>query len=80
MNAAQNDFGTEFFASANYFANRNRTAMDDVESLLYTMWSVSGVPMGGPSGKYPEGKALLQSLNDGTQEAWMLVRSEIFYC
>lgn len=77
MNGEQNDYGTAFFASSNYWADRNRTAMDDLESLMYTIWSVAGIPMGGPSGKYPEGQKLAECLRDRVEGTYMKVRYEI---
>lgn len=51
--------------------------MDDLESLLYTMWSVAGVPVGGPDGNYPEGRAYLDHYLKYTEDAWIMVCNDL---
>lgn len=77
LNGDQNEYGTEYFASRNYWDDRNRTAMDDLESLLYTMWSISSIPIGGPSGKFPEGKMLAQCMREKSEKAYLKVYNEM---
>lgn len=77
LNGNQNEYGTALYASKNYWLEKPRTAMDDLESLLYTMWSVAGVPVGGPDGNYPEGIEYLDRYLKYTADAWMMVCNEL---
>lgn len=77
LNDVQNDYGTALYASKNFWHEKDRTAMDDLESLLYTMWSVAGVPVGGPDGNYPEGRSYLDHYLNYTEDRWMMVCNEL---
>lgn len=77
LNGKQNDYATALYASKNFWQEKNRTAMDDLESLLYTMWSVAGVPVGGPYGKYPEGRAHLDRYLEYKEDEWMMVCNKL---
>lgn len=33
------------FATRNFYTESNRYPMDDIESLIYSMWYITGVPM-----------------------------------
>lgn len=70
---------TPLFASSNFYAERNRTAMDDLQSLVFTIWYVSGMPID-PSYD-PEGMVLLGCEEKGLIEAKskILVSSEYFF-
>lgn len=53
INGEQSNYATLEFASANFykfifqpFSDCKRYAMDDLESLSYSMWHVSGIPVG----------------------------------
>lgn len=53
--------------------------MDDLESLIYSIWYVDGVPMGRVVGRdLPEGYVLLKSKNAGTAESRMLEKCSHF--
>lgn len=64
---------TQMYASSNFFENKEdpqRSSKDDLESLVYTMWSIAGIkrdPYQGRSGlvETPEGLSLFASLNAG---------------
>lgn len=45
VNGEQNTASTRLFASASFFANQSRFAKDDLESLVYSLWFLAGVPM-----------------------------------
>lgn len=36
---------TEKFASSGFFRNQDRYAVDDLESLIFSMWDIAGVPL-----------------------------------
>lgn len=38
--------GTKKFGSANFYRSHRRTPMDDLESLIYSLWHVSGISLG----------------------------------
>lgn len=63
--------GTKLFASSNWFATprRNRHQIDDLESLIFSIWHVAGVPGDG----VPEGLVLSECKVNGTAEAKMKV-------
>lgn len=65
------------YASMNFFKNRedpHRTSKDDLESLVYSMWSIAGIERDRYEGisasmdaRKPEGFSLLNSLDrEGT--------------
>lgn len=58
----------------NDITGERRSAMDDLESLVYSIWYVSSMPMC-PS----EGRALLYSSWEGKAEQRVLVRIEKLY-
>lgn len=67
---------TKQFASSNVFAKQDRCAMDDMESLLFTIWYVAGVPQDrkfyiGP--RQPEGLVLYNGYRNGKANDKMLV-------
>lgn len=41
----QNEGHTPMFASKNFYIEKARSPMDDLESLTYTMWYIADVPM-----------------------------------
>lgn len=43
LNDAQNEGHTPMFASKNFYPQKPRTAMGDLESLVYSMWYISDV-------------------------------------
>ncbi|XP_031637196.1 tyrosine-protein kinase Lyn-like [Contarinia nasturtii] len=71
INGAQNKGKTLLFASANFFADKSRFAMDDLESLIYSLWYLAGVPLD-PNHNHqllfeslPEGYALFENRKKG---------------
>lgn len=76
--------GTRMFASSTTFDQRVeavgiRQPMDDLESLIYTIWYVDGVPMGRAFGRdFPEGYALLKSKKAGQAESRMRAKCTHF--
>lgn len=75
VNGAQNKGHTLLFASRNFFANKSRSAMDDLESLVYSISFLAGVPL--EPGKnhepfpdvMPEGYVLCENLKRGRKFA-----------
>lgn len=57
---------SQLFASSSKFEFKVRYAMDDLESLVYTMWYVAGFPM---DPKKPEGSNLADFKKRGDAEA-----------
>lgn len=45
LNGERNWGCTAVFATARYYGNHTRHPMDDLESLVYSIWWISGVPM-----------------------------------
>lgn len=62
---------TEKFASIAFFRNEDRFAMDDLESLIYSMWDIAGVPM---VGNKPYGRTLSEFNKKQDAEAKVKVR------
>lgn len=58
LNGKQNFGITEMFGSSGFFRRQDRYAIDDLESLVFSIWNVAGVPMD-PSGK-PDGLILAE--------------------
>ncbi|XP_031624043.1 casein kinase I-like [Contarinia nasturtii] len=74
---AQNYRCTPTFASSSFHMKENaRYPIDDLESLVFTMWNIGNVPMD-PSGEY-EGYALCRSYTEGTTESRLLRKCEYF--
>lgn len=42
--------GTNTFASSRWWAKQNRTAMDDIESLVFTIWHIEHIHLNDPAG------------------------------
>lgn len=42
---SQHRGNTEKFASSGFFLNNPRHSVDDLESLIFSMWDVAGVPL-----------------------------------
>ncbi|XP_031639386.1 casein kinase I-like [Contarinia nasturtii] len=89
INGSQKDGGTVQYASANLFAGRNRYAMDDLESLVYSLYSLAGVPLEPCNDGMllfdvfdfiPEGYMLAKSLERGKKyaRAKLMKRIEFF--
>lgn len=57
---------SSMFSSSSKYALKTRFAIDDLESLVYTMWYVAGFPM---DPKKPEGSNLADFKNKGDAEA-----------
>lgn len=62
---------TARFASSNFFAKKPRHQIDDLESLVFSIWYIAGV-LGGPK-PVPEGFVLSKCKKNGTAEAKMRV-------
>lgn len=68
---------TQQFASSNFFRYRPRVAMDDLESLVFSLWNVADIPRD----KFvffskPEGETLAECKFNGTAKVKMEVSSE----
>lgn len=80
---------TPMYASLNYFKNRNdphRTSKDDLESLVYTMWSIAGVKRDRYEGessstdaRIPEGLSIFISLQKEGAAGKYVVSNLIFF-
>lgn len=67
IGSSQTEAHTKMFASSGFYANEDDTpctrgAVDDIESLVYSMWYVAGIPVGRPyfADEKPEGMVLAQ--------------------
>lgn len=45
LNGTQNEGHTTLFASSNFYLEKDRMPMDDLESLVYSIWYIADVPM-----------------------------------
>lgn len=72
---------SEMFASTGYYENRVRHAMDDLESLVFSMWYIAGIPLGisNEHTQEAEGKVLSTEKKAGKGKERVLV-SETCYC
>lgn len=66
-------FATELFASSNYFQNEDRHPMDDIQSLVFSMWYVAGIPMSRSPNEEPEGSILSDCIENGEAKSRMMV-------
>lgn len=78
VNGVQNDGHTPMFASRNLFAKQSRCPMSDLESLVYSISYLAGVPLSLDMNDeiLPEGYVLFQNLKKGRKFA----RSHIMVC
>lgn len=72
-NNEQNKGRTFLFASSNWFANKSRHSMDDLESLVFSIWSIACVPGEKCDMQVPEGLVLFKYKENGMAAAKMLV-------
>lgn len=89
IGAERTKHATAMFGSMNYFKNPDdphRTAMDDLESLVYSMWFIAGVERDryeGKSGQLdartPEGLSLFASIKKEGPAAKFVVSNLIFF-
>lgn len=81
LNGGQSDISTPMYASSEFYAKRNRNAIDDMESLVFSMWYVAGVPVGQEfvNGEQPEGYVLCECKKTGKAEARMQVSTNNFW-
>lgn len=85
VNGVENNGHTLLFASRNFFANKSRSAMDDLESLVYSISFLAGVPLdpGKNHQKFPdvlpEGYVLCENLKKGRKFARSRIMVRI-YC
>lgn len=70
LNGQQHKGNSIFFASSNFFAGKNRSSIDDIESLIFSMWYIAGIS--GES-SIPEGLVLFECKQNGKAEAKMKV-------
>lgn len=79
LNGKQNMGNTAMWASSGYYGGKNRTAVDDLESLTFSMWYVAGVPVGRAfvGNEQPEGFILSELKKTGKAEARMNVSRDI---
>lgn len=70
LNGEQNWGHTPTFASIGYYQIQDRHEMDDLESLIFSIWYIAGVPMC-RSDDYgnPEGYVLYKCLENGNEQA-----------
>lgn len=75
LNGKQTTMSTTMYASSEFYADRKRYEIDDLESLVFSMWYVAGVPIGLPfiNGEEPEGYVLCECKKMGKAEARMQV-------
>lgn len=50
LNGESNSGCTELFASSRKWENQSRNAMDDLESLVYSIWYIEGINSWQPDG------------------------------
>lgn len=74
-NGEQIPGSTAMWASSGYYAKKKRTSMDDLESLVFSMWYVAGVRVG----PEPEGSVLCECKKRDTAEARMQVSRNISF-
>lgn len=72
-NKIQNGCFSPLFASANFYGKRDRHPMDDLESLVYSMWYIADVPMIRHLEEGEAEGALLNKCNKDQAEARVLV-------
>lgn len=68
----QGDGYTYDYASSNRFAGLDRCSMDDLESLIFTMWHVAGFDF-----PEPYGKLLLEQKENQEAVSWVAVSETI---
>lgn len=71
---SQHRGNTDKFASSGFFRNQDRYAMDDLESLIFSMWDIAGVPL---VGNKPYGRTLSEYTKKQDAEAKVKVCQEI---
>lgn len=67
------------WASSGYYGGKVRTSIDDLESLVFSMWYVAGVPVGQVfvADEQPEGFVLSELKKSGKAEARMHVSRDV---
>lgn len=72
---------SEIFASTGYYENRIRNAMDDLESLVFSIWYIAGVPLGISNEQIQEaeGKVLSREKGAGKGKERVLVSESYYY-
>lgn len=75
LNGGQNWGHTKMFASTAFHANRDRYPIDDLESLVFSMWYIAGIPLGTSNTleEEVEGKILMKMKNAGKGRDRVLV-------
>lgn len=68
---------SKVFASTGFHEGRDRFAQDDLESLVYSMWYIAGIPLG-ESNEESEGRVLLKAIKAGNAVQRVLVSR--YYC
>lgn len=72
MNGIEGLSWTPKYGSSNKFAHLDRCAMDDLESLIYSMWFVVGIEF-----SEPYGSLLLKQKRQHKAESWVKVSTEM---
>lgn len=71
------------FASSGLYSQKIRTPMDDLESLVFSLWFVAGIEWDKhillPMERTPEGKTLAECKKNGNAKAKMIVSYKIAY-
>lgn len=72
---------SEMFASTGYYENRIRNAMDDLESLVFSIWYIAGIPLGISNEhiQEAEGKVLSREKKAGKAKERVLVSEPSYY-
>lgn len=73
LNDEQRGGHTPMFASSNWYGLQNRYPMDDLQSLVFSIWYVADIPMSRSSNEQAEGSILLDNLLEGTAKSKMMV-------
>lgn len=71
VNGSPSTGHSEMFASTGYYENRIRNAMDDLESLVFSIWYIAGIPLG--ISNEAEGKVLSREKKAGKAQERILV-------
>lgn len=81
LNVHQNWGHTKKFASTAFYEIRDRYPIDDMESLVFSMWYIAGIPIGISNifGKRTEGEVLMKMKRAGKGRERVLVSESHCY-
>lgn len=72
---------SKVFASSGFYEGRDRYALDDMESLIFSMWYIAGIPLGekNENVKQSEGRVLLKAFQAGKGTERVLVSLILYH-